>query len=274
MYRSVFFIIVLFILLAPLEGQAEYGRTPVNTIDPAVIKIDEKTFLGAKLDGEYLIKDAEGKEFQLKEIFGKPAILVLSYFNCDGVCPTINMDLKARLDSLEVLRRGEDYRVLTLSFDRADGVENARMFSEKVGIGKSGGWRVGVMEKKEDIDKLTASVGFKFFWSMRDRTFIHPNVFIFLSPEGRVVRYLYGANMDKTDIKVAIAEAGFGNPVNSMVREINDLLLIACYSYNYKEGKYTLNYPLFIAAGSLFSALSLTVLGLVIYKRKKGKGVK
>ena len=98
-----------------------------------------------------------------------------------------------------------------------------------------------------------------FFWSKRDRVFIHPNVFIFISPEGIVSRYLYGANLKGFDIEVAIAKAGFGTTARSKFKDMTNLLLVACYSYNFKEGSFVLNYPLFIAVGSLLSSVSLVI---------------
>ena len=65
-----------------------------------------------------------------------------------------------------------------------------------------------------------------------------------------------------------MAEARFGTEGLSKASEISDLFLIACYSYNYKEGRYTLNYPLFIAAGSLIFGLSLTAISIVVFKKK------
>ena len=95
-----------------------------------------------------------------------------------------------------------------------------------------------------------------------------PRYLSFYLQRGRIVRYLYGASLGGTDIRTAIAEADFGTPGKSKIRDLSDLFLIACYSYNYKEGKYSLNYPLFIAAGAFIFSLSLTVFGILIFKRK------
>ncbi len=52
------------------------------------------------------------------------------------------------------------------------------------------------------------------------------------------------------------------------VEDIKDLILIACYSYNYKEGKYSLNYPLFFGLGSLFLGISTILVSLIVVKKR------
>ena len=61
-------IVVLFIALftlfaSPFEARGEYTHDPINTVDPALLKIDEDNFLGSKLDGETLFTGADGEEF-------------------------------------------------------------------------------------------------------------------------------------------------------------------------------------------------------------------
>ncbi|MBI5235134.1 MAG: hypothetical protein HY886_02665 [Deltaproteobacteria bacterium] len=259
------------VVLAASTAFAEYGRVPVNGIEPSVLRIDDDKFLGAKVDGAYGLVDANHAEFKLSSIYGVPVILVLSYYGCDGACATTNKSLKEKLGAITRLKAGKDYRVLTASFDKDDDAAKVRMFGEMTGIGgeSTPGWKTAVLKRKEDIKTLTDGVGFKFFWSKRDNVFTHTNVYIVLTPEGRVHRYLYASLATGFDIEAAIAEARFGQiGAATPLRDLADLYTIACYSYNYKEGRYTLNYPLIIAGGSLTSGFLLVGLALFVYKRK------
>ena len=84
-----------------------------------------------------------------------------------------------------------------------------------------------------------------------------------------MVRYLYSANSRPLDVELALIDAK-QNQIKP--GEIFDLALSVCYSYNYKEGKYTLNIPLFIGLGSLlFGILSLLV-SILAFKRRARKG--
>lgn len=257
-----------------MEAGAEYTHDPINTIDPALLMIDEDNFLGARLDKDLLMTGSDGAEFTLGSMLDKPLILVLSYFECDGICSTVNMDLKKTLTDAGGMILGEDYRVLTVSFNKDDTPETRRIFADKLDLSGpfENAWKIATLNNPEEIKTLTSELGYRYFWSNRDRVFIHPNVFIFITPEvGTVSRYLYGANLKGFDIELAIAEAGFGRRSASRVRDIKNFLLVACYSYNFKEGSFVLNYPLFIAAGSLLTGVSLVLVSLIIYRRKRGR---
>ncbi|MFN3265003.1 MAG: SCO family protein, partial [Aquificaceae bacterium] len=118
---------------------------------------------------------------------------------------------------------------------------------------------VGLLSK-EDIRKLTQSLGYKFYFIDRDRIFIHPNVTIFLSPEGRIMRYLYGAFLRDRDISLAFVDAQREKP---SVNNIVDLAILACYRYDHARSRYVID-PTLIFAGlgllGLFGTFSLAYL--------------
>ena len=157
--------------------------------------------------------------------------------------------------------------MLTVSFDRHDTPVTMRAFMHKMGFEHlPQGWRMATMANRKDIDRLAASIGFKFFWSPRDRLFLHPSVYTMLSPEGTITRYLYAGKVDADDVTLAITESMGGkiSPVN-----IIDFVVSACHSYNYKDGKYKLNIPLFVALGGLVAGLTLMIGGFTITRRKR-----
>jgi protein SCO1/2 len=273
LFRGLIAALLLFpvLLVGSDAAHAAYGNTSLTTIDPAVIAIDEGEFLGAKVSGDYLLVDSEAQEFTLGELRGKPVILLLSYYDCDGACPTANARIAGLLSGIRPSRIGSDYSVVTVSFDSNDDAASLAMFVKEfeARAGKvPQNWRMALMKDGADIERLTASVGYKFFWSARDGVFLHPSVLIVLSPKGRVTRFLYGARIESKDIEVALSEAAFGIPGRSVIADLTDLLVIACYSYNFKEGRYTLNYPVFIAAGSLLLGVSSVFVSILVFKRK------
>jgi len=99
---------------------------------------------------------------------------------------------------------------------------------------------------------------------------MHPNVYIMVSPKGRVTRYLYGANISGNDIDLSITKA-IGEELSSA--NVINFLVGACYSYNYKDGKYKINIPIFVAAGGLIFGLSLMNGGFVVTRRRKRKEI-
>jgi protein SCO1/2 len=201
-------------------------------------------------------------------MLGKPLVLVLSYYDCDGACPTINRNLRATLQDVNDWRLGKDFKVLTLSFDRHDNPQTLAMFLQHVGFenGLPEGWNMAMLKEPDDIRRLTDSIGYRFFWEPRDRLFLHPNVYIMLSPEGRVTRFLYGGSISAEDMEYSITKA-FGSELTAA--NVINFVIGACFSYNYKDGKYTLNYPIFIAFGALGIGIVLLIWGSLIMKRRE-----
>ena len=237
----------------------------------AVVQIDEPRYLGIRLKGETVLQDSEGKRFALAELLGKPVILLLSYYGCDGSCPTMNAELARALQGVTRFQMGRDYRVLTVSFDARDTATTAAQFLRKTGVdpaATAGAWRHAVLSERDTGD-FAGSVGFRFFWSDAAKAFMHPNVLIFLTPEGRIGRYIYGTRMDSRTLELALIDADWERIAES--GGVFDMLTGACYSYNYAEGRYGLNYALLAGVGSLLLGLTLMLLGAWAYHGKKGR---
>jgi protein SCO1/2 len=258
-------------LAAALPARAEYGRTPDSHIDPAALAIDESKFIGTPLEGDLALVAEDGRPFRLGELYGKPVLLLFSYYSCDGACPTVNRKLAESIAGARRFRAGEDYHVLTLSFDRKDTPAGAHKFVQVLGADAQAtrAWRFALFANGADIKRVAESVGYKFFWSLRDRVFVHPNVLIVLSPEGRVARYLPSWTIAPRDIELALIEADW-NRITASTRLL-DIAAGICFSYNFKEGRYVLNAPLFIAAGSLSLGFASVIAGFAVFRRSRRK---
>ncbi len=264
-------------LLVPV-ARAVTAPTQNSIPDGSVMQIDEPRFLGNRMIGDTVLTDEEGRDFRVAEVLGKPVILLLSYYGCDGSCPTMNAELAKVLAKVTRFALGKDYRVLTVSFDKRDSPVTAREFVAKTGAvaGREGltaeaikaGWRHAVV-KTGAVEGFAGEVGFRFFWSDAAKAFLHPNVLVFLTPEGRVARYIYGARMDARTMELAITDADWERISNSTA--VFDMLTGACFSYNYAEGRYQLNYSLLAGVGSLLMGLTLMLLGAWAYRRRMAR---
>lgn len=256
--------------MACCAAQAVSQPTQDSVVDPGIMQIDEPTYLGARLPGDTAFIDSQGQPFMLKDMLGKPVILLLSYFGCDGTCPTMNVELAKTLAKVQRFRLGADYRVLTVSFDPRDSAKTAAAFLSQLDAippAMRSGWRHAVLPDHR-AEGFAGSVGFRFFWSDAAKAFMHPNVLVFLTPEGRVARYIYGTRMDADTIEKAIIDADWDRIANS--NAVFDMLTGACFSYNYTEGRYQPNYALLAGIGSLLSGISLMALGSWVFWRKRG----
>jgi protein SCO1/2 len=239
------------------------------------MQIDEPRFLGNRLQRETWLTDTEGRHFRVAEMMGKPLILLLSYYGCDGTCPTMNAELAKVLEKVKRFELGKDYRVLTVSFDKRDTVATAQDFMAKsAGVPEAmrSGWRHAVLQDgpgEGGVEKFAGEVGFRFFWSDAAKAFLHPNVLVFLTPEGRVARYIYGTRMDVQTIELAITDADWERIASSTA--VFDMITGACFSYNYAEGRYQWNYSLLAGVGSLLLGLVSMGSGALIYRRRMSR---
>lgn len=251
-------------------AMAQYGGpVPISDIDPDIFLIDEGRFLGKKALSDLPLVDASGQPFTLAQKLDKPTVLVLSYFTCDGSCSVINQDLKAQLEGIKDFSPGRDFNVVTLSFDKNDTTETLNTFKAGLKMPEvmKQGWTFGTFKNPDDIKKFTDNIGFTYFWSPQDRAFFHPGAFLFLTPkEGRLARVLYALNTGSLDVKLAVLDAKGGN---FKPNEIIDYAVSLCYSYNYKEGRYTYNIPAFVGAGSLTLGVTSFAVSVLVFRRRR-----
>ena len=267
--------VALFVLVGSVVPAAatQIFRVPDSEIDPESLRINEAKVLGLKPKRGFSFVDQNGEPFTFRDRVGKPVVLVMSYYTCDGVCSTMNIELSERLTELANtgrLKAGQDFDVVTVSFDKADTPETMSKFIKYVGVDDvlQDGWTFAVASKGQNIKEFTDKFDFRFFWSAQDRTFYHPTAYLILSPEMRLSRILYAHNIEASDIELAVLESRNGNFKPS---EIINYAVSLCFSYSYKEGKYVFNIPMFVAFGSLIVGVSALGTSIVAYKRRHRK---
>ncbi|MDV7338711.1 SCO family protein [Terasakiella sp. A23] len=272
---SIFAMMVSALLLgtfAPAQATQTF-KVPESEIDPESLRINEAKVLGLKPKRDFSFIDQNGDTFTFQDRAGKPLVLVMSYFTCDGVCSNVNIDLGERLSELEKtgrLKPGRDFDVVTASFDKNDTPETLKKFRKYVGLEQNvaDGWTFAVASPGQNIKDFTDRFDYRFFWSAQDRTFFHPTVYLVLSPEMRLARILYAHDIDVSDIELAVLESREGNFKPS---EIINYAVSLCYSYSYKEGKYVFNIPMFVGIGSLILGVSAFGTTVLVYKRRQKK---
>ncbi|MCS6998762.1 MAG: SCO family protein [Aquificaceae bacterium] len=252
-------LVLLFLLWVFAFGTPQPKDTP-SAFDAGIMKIEEEKYLGNRVADVSFISE-EGKEQRLYDfIKGKPTALILAYYTCDSACPLI---VKSALEATKDL--GKDANLLVLSFDKEDTLQDIKRFKSQLGISNPR-WTFGIMSE-DQINKLTQSLGYRFFYSRRDRVFVHPNVVMFIAPDGKIVRYLYGISPRERDFRIALAEAEtFRITRNTFV----DVAYMVCYKYDPETGKYGLNPAIIFAFGGVMLA-SLTLLHAILRRKKEVK---
>ena len=227
------------------------------------IGFDEKQGQYAALDIKLV--NENGDTVLLKDVIRKPTILNMVYFECPGTCSPLMWGISKFIDAVD-LKLGEDYQVVTISFDPTENI--------RLGIKKKASY-ISTMKNKEsakywqffvsdsiDIAKLTQSVGFNY--QKINNQFVHPTGLIALSSDGKITRYLRGIDFLPFDIKITMVEAANGKIGPSINR-----LLALCYSYDNKGNQFVFNVTRVSAIVILFFVV-LIFLALA-FRRKKSK---
>ncbi len=156
--------------------------------------------LGKELPDVFLV-DSKGREFNLHSLKGKPIILSPIYTHCNSACPIITDSLKRVIPSLG--KPGEDFWVLSFTFDPADENEDIKTFQQKYQLDGEG-WKVVRAKSREDLFRLMDAIDFRFMSVPETRDFVHPNLVVFISPDMKIKRYVYGVVFNEGDMKKAL----------------------------------------------------------------------
>jgi protein SCO1/2 len=215
--------------------------------------------LGAQLPLDVQFRDEMGKTVALKQYFGRrPVILSFVYYNCEELCPLVMDGLVRSLRPLS-FNVGDQFDVLTLSFDARDTPAMAaakksdfvRQYS-RPGAEKGSHFLTG---DETSIQRLTEAAGFRFNYESDKDRFGHATGILLLTPGGAIARYFFGIEFSPRDLRLGVIEAS-ANKIASPI----DQLLLFCYRYDPATGKY----GLLITKGIRLAGMA-TVMGLIAF---------
>lgn len=233
-------------------------------------KIDIEEHLGRQLPMDAVFYDANGNKVVLKNILNKTTVLAFVYYKCPGICNPLMSEL-ANIVNESDLVPGKDYDIITISFDDR---ENPKVALEKKGnflsmINKpfpSGAWRF-LTGDSVNIYRTTEAAGFHF--ERVGTQFIHTTCVMFISPGGKISRYLYpdydpkvGFGILPFSFKMAVLDASNGKVLPTVGR-----LLTFCFSYDPVDKRYAVNLLNIFGVGTL-----LLVGVFVVYLRVNRPG--
>ncbi|MBI4913923.1 MAG: SCO family protein [Acidobacteria bacterium] len=212
--------------------------------------------LGAQVPLDLVLKAEDGSPVRLGQLLGKPTILTLNYFRCAGICTPLLNGVVEVVDRTQAVP-GTEFQVLTVSFDGRDTPEiaaqkRANYLAEIKRPMPAGAWRF-LTGPDADTRALADAVGFKFKREGED--FIHAGVIVFLSPNGRVTRYMYGTTFLPADLQMAVGEAARGEASPTITK-----LLKICFNQDPAGRGYVFSAT---KAGAI--VVVLLALGYVVY---------
>lgn len=207
--------------------------------------------------------DENGKLVRLGQLIRTPTILALVYYHCPNVCSLLLQNLAEVLSKLPAAP-GKEYTVLALSFDETEkpnlALEKKKVYLKMVGTSfPSEAWSFLTGDKK-NIQELTEAVGFHFKRVGED--FEHPVALIILASDGKIVRYMNGADPLPFDLKLALVEASQGRIGPTITKVVR-----FCFSYDPKGKKLVFNTLKVTGTVTLLFAFSFVV--FLIFRGRK-----
>jgi len=222
--------------------------------------IDEKLDDEIPLDVRFM--DDRGGMVSFGDLLkdGLPIVLTLNYSDCPGLCVAQLNGLSKGINEVGSLSLGKDFKMVSLSINPRESRERAastkKKYSESLANHhKIEGWSF-LVGAESDIIQITKSVGFNYTYDAKHNRYNHAAAAIFISPKGRITRYLYEVGFTPETLKMALVEAGEGK-----IGSFLDAFVLSCFHYDANENRYSANGKtllsivagLFITVGLAFS---------------------
>jgi protein SCO1/2 len=259
--RTPFAIKALILLMGAFLFHGAVNAHVEQSKDLPNLGIDEK--LGQYVPLDLTFVDENGRTVSLRQLIHRPTILALVYLHCPNVCSLLLQNLADTLDRLPA-EPGREYSVLSISFDETEKPDLAlqkrktylKMIQKPF---PEDAWRF-LTGDKQNIHELTDAIGFHFKRVAQD--FEHPVALIILAPDGKIIRYMYGADPLPFDLKMALVEASQGKIGPAITKVVR-----FCFSYDPKAKKLVFNTLKVTGTVTLFFALSFIV--FLLFKGKR-----
>jgi len=225
------------------------------------IGIDEK--LGQFVPLDLTFNGEDGNPVPLKQLIHAPTILTPVYLHCPNVCSLLLQNLADVLNRLPA-EPDKEYEVISISFDETEkpdlALEKKRTYLKMIQKPfPEDAWRF-LTGDEQNIRQLTDAIGFHFRRVGQD--FEHPVALIILAPDGKIIRYMYGADPLPFDLKVALVEASQGRIGPTIAKVVR-----FCFRYDPKANKLVFNMLRVTGTVTLFFALLFVV--FLLFKGKK-----
>lgn len=225
--------------------------------------------LGDTLPGELVFNDTQGNRVVLSDMLDgqKPVLLVLAYYRCPMLCGLVLRGVASALQNIAWMP-GEDYRVVTVSFDPDDTPLSARQSQAQTfaALGKGANesrWPFLVGDS-HSIQQLKDSLGYQTFKDPNTGEWAHAAAIFVLTPKGKISRYLYGMQFDPKDVKLALFEASQGRLGTTIER-----FIMRCYAYDAQSKRYVPFVQNFLRLGSMFIGVAFFVVLGILWKRER-----
>lgn len=214
---------------------------------------------GAQVPIDGVFRDQNGRSTTLRKLAaGRPILLAPVLHDCPNFCGVTLDGLAAALkrDGIDPRR---DVQVVAFGIDPKEGPVEARR--QLATLGKRypaiTAHMTALTGPAPAIHKVTDALDYHYAFDPRIGQYAHVAAVAVLTPEGKLVQWLFGVAPDPTALKAATADAQAGRTGG-----IVEALILCCYHYDPETGRYTLaiGWIIRVLAGATVAALALYIL--------------
>jgi protein SCO1 len=211
---------------------------PVNQRPPNLQFVGIEQHLDAEVPADLEFTDETGKTIKLGDYFGhsRPVILDLGYYTCPMLCSQILEGLVGSMKAL-TFNLGQDFDVVTVSFNPRETTEMAadkkRDMMKRYGRANTAqGWHF-LTGRADQIEALTKAIGYQFQFDPKTEQYAHAAAIVMLTPDRHISGYFYGVEYSPKDLRFGLVEAS-----QNKIGNLGDQVLLYCYHYDPRTGKY------------------------------------
>jgi protein SCO1/2 len=261
-------LLAIALLAATAWGQAMSKgimSPPANVRPPYLQNVGIEQHLDAQVPPDLTFTDDTGRTVKLGDYFGtKPLILNLVYYNCTMLCGEALAGLSGSMKMVK-FDVGNQFDVITVSFNPQEtpaiAAAKKQEYLKRYGRpGAASGWHF-LTGPAESINAITKAVGFQYQYDPRSNQYAHATAIMVLTPQGRISRYFYGVDYPPKDLRMGLVEASQGKIGNAV-----DQVLLYCYHYDPRTGKYDAVVSNILKIGALGTMLILGTFMFVMFR--------
>jgi protein SCO1/2 len=262
-----------------LAGSAAASSADSRDFIPAVAPtfpasdIGVSEHLDARVPLEVSLRDHRGIPVALGELLDGelPTILTFNYSKCETLCSLQLGAFSAALGKLK-WQVGKQFRVLTILIDPDEALARAQATRDRhvqpLSPEDRAGWTFALAAIPGDdaaIRAIAEAVGVRYKYLPEVREWAHPATLIFLSPKGRVTRYVHGIDYSPEVLTESITLAGLSESSTAVG------FMLRCFHWDSNANNYSrfgMSVLRYGAAG--FLALFVSALALWRLLRRPG----
>jgi protein SCO1/2 len=226
---------------------------------------------GAQVPLDAVFRDEAGHSTSLRSLGGgRPIVLAPVLHNCPNIC---GVTLGSLSDAVAAQPADTEFAAVAFGIDPRETPENARTALAALAA-RSAGEGTGhplhaLTGDAAEIASVTEALGYRYAFDSALGQYAHVAALAVLTPNGRLVRWLYGIVPDPDGLGnslTAARENRFGS--------VREQLLLLCYRYDPVTGRYTLlvSRVVQVAGAATVLALASFVALALMQERRSRRG--